>query len=58
MDYGLLSPNRAVREMQCLLNHFIKNKFLSGIENDNQAPVVQTMDSAIHRINHYPVDKY
>ena len=23
-----------------------------------QAPVVQTMDSAIHRINHYPVDKH
>ena len=22
------------------------------------APVVQTSDSAIHRINHYPVDKY
>ena len=23
-----------------------------------QAPVVQKLDSAIHRINHYPVDKY
>ena len=23
-----------------------------------QAPVVQTLDSAIHRINHYPADKY
>ena len=23
-----------------------------------QAPVVQTLDSAIHRISHYPVDKY
>ena len=22
------------------------------------APVVQTLDSAIHRINHYPSDKY
>ena len=22
------------------------------------APVVQKIDSAIHRINHYPVDKY
>ena len=22
------------------------------------APVVQTLDSAIHRINHYPADKY
>ena len=24
----------------------------------NQAQVVQTLDSAIHRINHYPADKY
>ena len=23
-----------------------------------QAPVVKTLDSAIHRINHYPADKY
>ena len=23
-----------------------------------QAPVVQKVDSAIHRINHYPADKY
>ena len=23
-----------------------------------EAPVVQTLDSAIHRINRYPVDKY
>ena len=22
------------------------------------APVVQTLDNAIHRINHYPADKY
>ena len=22
------------------------------------APVIQKIDSAIHRINHYPVDKY
>ena len=25
---------------------------------EHQAPVVQKQDSAIHRINHYPVDKY
>ena len=24
----------------------------------HQAPVVQTLDSAIHGINHYPADKY
>ena len=27
-------------------------------ENSHQAPVVQTMDSAVHRINHYPADKH
>ena len=25
---------------------------------NHQAPVVQTLDNAIHRINHYPADKY
>ena len=40
----------------------------AGIRNRNrnknktgrytQAPVDQTMDSAIHRINHYPLDKH
>ena len=28
------------------------------LNNWRQAPVVQTLDSAIHRINHYPADKY
>ena len=27
-------------------------------DKDDQAPVVQTLDSAIQRINHYPADKY
>ena len=27
-------------------------------DKDDQAPVVQTLDSAIHQINHYPADKY
>ena len=27
-------------------------------KNIVQAPVVQKLDSAIHRINHYPVDTY
>ena len=26
--------------------------------NIDQAPVVQTMDSAVHRINPYPADKH
>ena len=30
--------------------------YLQGLRH--QAPVVQTLDSAIHRINHYPADKY
>ena len=30
----------------------------SGKIPEPQAPVVQTLDSAIHRINHYPADKY
>ena len=25
---------------------------------EDQAPVIQKLDSAIHRINHYPADKY
>ena len=29
-----------------------------GLRVVRQAPVVQTSDSAIHRINHYPVDNY
>ena len=29
-----------------------------GLRVVRQAPVVQTSDSAIHRINHYPADKY
>ena len=29
-----------------------------GLRVVRQAPVVQTSDSAIHRINHYPVEKY
>ena len=28
----------------------------TNLEFPIQAPVVQTSDSAIHRINHYPVD--
>jgi len=27
-------------------------------KTNSQAPVVQKLDSAIQRINHYPVDKY
>ena len=31
----------------------------SGVlRNARQAPIVQKVDSVIHQINHYPVDKY
>ena len=33
-------------------------KFTHEPEKNGKAPVVQKLDSAIHRINHYPVDKY
>ena len=32
--------------------------FVFDWKSEDLAPVVQTMDSAIHRINHYPVDKH
>ena len=31
---------------------------LRASELQVQAPVVQTLDSTTHRINHYPADKY
>ena len=36
----------------------LDKKLYSTILLLNQARVVQTVDSAIHRINHYPADKY
>ena len=33
-------------------------QFLSLIYYKHLAPVVETLDSAIHQINHYPADKY
>ena len=30
----------------------------TGLGKEELAPVVETLDSAIHRINHYPPDKY
>ena len=30
--------------------------FMSVAQSSHLAPVVQTSDSAIHRINHYPAD--
>ena len=36
----------------------IVSKNLNSAKIIDQAPVVQKLDSAIHWINHYPVDKY
>ena len=33
-----------------------QEKFILGLVKHVQAPVVQRLDNAIHRINHYPVD--
>ena len=44
LSLGLFNSQR------CLLH--------TGSFTELMAPVVQTLDSAIHRINHYPVDKY
>ena len=32
--------------------------YMRRMRNNNLAPVVQKLDSAINRINHYPMDKY
>ena len=43
------------------LNHVLRPelcKFFHSLCGKSQAPVVQTLDSAIHRINRYPADKY
>ena len=42
------------------VSRFLWNFFLSKQAKilADQAPVVQTMDSAFHRINHYPADKH
>ena len=44
------NKNRISKRMNELRNKQVKK--------DVQVPVNQTLDSAIHRINHYPADKY
>ena len=46
-----------VSQLENEADHF--TTYLTVSQEDNlQAPVVQTLDSAIHQINHYPADKY
>ena len=47
----LLGGTEKVLENGTRLRGYVK-------KSNIQAPVVQTLDSAIHQINHYPVDKY
>ena len=37
---------------------FVKYLSERSIWTSKQGPVVEKMDNAIHRINHYPTDKY
>ena len=39
-------------------NHCNVTGLLRRLQVNIQAPVVQTLDSAIRRINNYPADKY
>ena len=41
------------------VSHSTGTQLFKKVDNTiYKAPVVQKLDSAIHRINHYPVDKY
>ena len=42
----------------CRKDQFAISYFSTSLIVLIQAPVVQKLDSAIHRINHYPADKY
>ena len=48
--------------LKCVLISYLSLTAFSSLTllgaKDDQAPVVQTMDSAVHRINHYPADKH
>ena len=50
LENGLNLFNDTFADALCLFIRLICNNI------DLQAPVVQTSDSAIHRINHYPAD--
>ena len=51
LDDLALKPNQKLKKkMVALIKELNRHKEL--------APVVQTLDNAIHRINHYPADKY
>ena len=45
------------KKMVTIVHRELERK-VEKVKHMKLAPVVQTLDSAIHRINHYPVDKY
>ena len=53
-ESGQLSVFPKLNKLVRMLTTNMSNK----ISGNSLASVVQTMDSAIHRINHYPVDKH
>ena len=57
MHFRPLNPKHVIEES--LLEEFynVLAKKIGILSLTVQAPVVQTMDSAIHRINRYPLDK-
>ena len=60
--FGILnSPGPSCKKLNYALlfmRYYIYKRKLNEEAVVLQAPVVQKLDSTIHRINHYPVDKY
>ena len=56
VDFSLVDLQHALLSAQ---SAYDRGWTTNQTENPNVlAPVVQTLDSAIYRINHYPMDKY
>ena len=59
MEVDVLRSTTSATIIKCLDSHFARYGVPVGLRTDNGsnlAPVVQRVDNAIHRINHYPVD--
>ena len=58
INHSDLAASDQLDQMKVLLDQFFIT--LIGLCQISKflAPVVQTMDSAVHRINHYPADKH
>ena len=54
-----LATNASLTKYEVKMAEYRTSSFLVFKDQvEAQAPVVQTLDSAIRRINHYPADKY